>query len=78
MRNFRRGDRFQPLGMQGHKKLKDFFIDKKIPLEVRSTLPLFLAGGEILWIPGYGRSEIARVGPGTREILRIRVEPCAG
>ncbi len=75
VRNFRRGDRFRPLGMRGHKKLKDLFIEKKVPLEVRSALPLFLAGAEILWIPGYGRSDIAKVGPATREILRIRVEP---
>ncbi|MBI2539512.1 MAG: tRNA lysidine(34) synthetase TilS [Deltaproteobacteria bacterium] len=75
VRNFRHGDRFQPLGMRGHKKLKDLFIEKKVPLEVRSTLPLFLAGAEILWIPGYGRSDIAKIGSATREILRIRVEP---
>ena len=74
VRNFRRGDRFHPLGMKGHKKLKDLFIEKKAPLEVRSTLPLFLAGEEILWIPRYGRSEVAKVGPETREVLRIRLE----
>lgn len=78
VRNFRHGDRFQPLGMQGHKKLKDLFIEKKVPLEVRSTLPLFLAGEEILWIPRCGRSELAKVGPGTREVVRIRVEPYDG
>lgn len=78
VRNFRRGDRFQPLGMRGHKKVKDLFIEKKVPLEVRSTLPLFLAGEEILWIPGYGRSDLAKVGPGTREAIRIRVEPYNG
>lgn len=78
VRNFRHGDRFQPLGMRGHKKIKDLFIEKKVPLEIRSTLPLFLAGGEILWIPRYGRSEVAKVGPETREILRIRLEPCNG
>jgi len=74
VRNFRHGDRFQPLGMKGHKKLKDLFIEKKVPLAVRATLPLFLAGGEILWIPGYGRSDVAKVGAETREVLRIRVE----
>lgn len=74
VRNFRHGDRFQPLGMQGHKKLKDLFIEKKVPLEVRSTLPLFLAGEEILWIPSCGRSEVAKVGPGNRQVLRIRLE----
>jgi tRNA(Ile)-lysidine synthase len=73
VRNFRRGDRFRPLGMAGHKKLKDLFIDKKIPLTVRANLPLLCAGDEILWIPGYGRSDAAKVGPETAEILRLRV-----
>lgn len=31
VRNRRPGDRLSPLGMKGHKKLKDVFIDKKIP-----------------------------------------------
>ena len=75
MRNFRRGDRFQPLGMAGHKKVKDFFVEKKIPLSVRATLPLLLAGDEILWIPGHGRGEAAKIGPETAEILRLRVIP---
>ena len=75
MRNFRRGDRFQPLGMAGHKKVKDFFVEKKIPLSVRAALPLLLAADEILWIPGHGRSEVARIGPETEEILRLRVIP---
>lgn len=78
VRNFRNGDRFQPLGMSGHRKLKDLFIEKKVPLEIRSTLPLFLAGEEILWIPQYGRSEAAKVGPKTRQILRLRLEPYHG
>jgi tRNA(Ile)-lysidine synthase len=73
LRNFRRGDRFQPLGLAGHKKVKDLFIEKKIPLSVRATLPLLLAGDEILWIPGHGRSEAAKIGPATTEILRLRV-----
>ena len=71
-RNFRRGDRFQPLGMAGHKKLKELFIDKKIPLSVRASLPLLTMVGEILWIPGYGRSDKARIGPQTKTVLRLK------
>ena len=77
VRNFRAGDRFQPLGMQGHKKVKDLFIEKKVALSVRSTLPLVLARDEILWIPGYGRSEVAKIGPKTAEVLRTRLIVCA-
>jgi len=73
LRNFRRGDRFRPLGMAGHKKVKELFIEKKIPLSVRAVLPLLSADGEILWIPGYGRSDVAKIGRQTSDILRLRV-----
>jgi len=73
MRNFRRGDRFQPLGMAGHRKVKDLFIEKKIPLSVRAALPLLSAEGEILWIPGYGRSDVAKIGRQTSAIVSLRV-----
>ncbi len=78
VRNFRTGDRFQPLGMKGHKKVKDLFIEKKIPLSIRRNLPLLVAGDEILWIPRYGRSEVARPGPDAREILKVRILPIHG
>jgi tRNA(Ile)-lysidine synthase len=77
VRNFRNGDRFVPLGMTGRKKVKDLFIDKKVPLKVRATLPLVAAGEEILWIPGYARSEIAKIGPATREVLKIKLTALA-
>lgn len=77
VRNFRNGDRFVPLGMTGRKKVKDLFIDKKVPLNVRATLPLVAAGEEILWIPGYARSEIAKIGPATREVLKIKLTTLA-
>jgi tRNA(Ile)-lysidine synthase len=73
VRNFRPGDRFEPLGMSGHKKVKDLFIDKKVPLSVRATLPLLATGAEILWIPGYGRSDTARVNAKTKSVLHIKV-----
>jgi tRNA(Ile)-lysidine synthase len=74
VRNFRGGDRFRPLGMAGRKKVKDLFIDKKVPSGVRRALPLLLSGEEILWIPGYGRSEVARVNRDTKEILKVEVD----
>jgi tRNA(Ile)-lysidine synthase len=72
MRNFRPGDRFQPLGMRGHKKVKDFFIEKKIPLSVRASLPLLVLGGEVIWIPGYGRSEVGKVTAQTEVISNLK------
>jgi tRNA(Ile)-lysidine synthase len=75
VRSFRDGDRFRPLGMTGRKKVKDLFIEKKVPLSVRAILPLVSIGQEILWIPGYGRSEIGRIHPQTSSILHLTAVP---
>jgi tRNA(Ile)-lysidine synthase len=61
IRTFRDGDRFTPFGMKGSKKLKDFFIDMKIPLQTRRNIPLVVAGNKILWIAGLRLAEEARL-----------------
>jgi tRNA(Ile)-lysidine synthase len=76
VRNFRGGDRFRPLGMAGRKKVKDLFIDKKVPSGVRRALPFLLSGEEILWIPGYGRSEVAKINRDTKEVLKVELDFC--
>ena len=75
LRNFRHGDRFQPLGMSGHKKVKELFIEKKLPLSVRASLPLLVLGDEVIWIPGYGRSEVGKVTSATKAILHLKAVP---
>ncbi len=75
VRNFRPGDRFRPLGMAGHKKLKDLFIEKKLPRRRRRTLPLVLAGEEIVWIPGCARGDFGRMEPASRAAWRVKVAP---
>ncbi|MFZ5819527.1 MAG: tRNA lysidine(34) synthetase TilS [Chloroflexota bacterium] len=48
------GDRFKPLGMDGHSmKLSDFFINEKLPQRARDGWPLLCAGDTVVWIPGY-------------------------
>ncbi len=71
VRNFRHGDYLQPLGMSGHKKIKDLFMEYKLPHGLRAKMPLLAVGQEILWIPGYGRSERAKVTANTALILRL-------
>jgi tRNA(Ile)-lysidine synthase len=53
LRARRPGDRFRPLGMQGQKKLQDFFVDAKIPREEREQVPLLMAGDRIASVIGY-------------------------
>jgi tRNA(Ile)-lysidine synthase len=69
VRTFRDGDRFTPLGMTGSKKVKDFFIDMKIPLSIRRKVPLVASNGTIIWIAGFRLAEQARVRVGTRNVV---------
>lgn len=55
VRNRREGDVFYPAGMQGRKKLKDFFIDKKIPVSERDRVGILTFNGEIGYIIGKRR-----------------------
>jgi tRNA(Ile)-lysidine synthase len=70
VRNGRRGERFQPLGMTEPKKLSDIFIDRKIPKAERWRLPLLCDEAGILWIPGYTIAERARITPQTQRVLQ--------
>ena len=68
------GDRFQPLGMAGTKKLKDFMIDEKIPNSQRDTVPLIVTSKGIAWVVGWRIAEWAKVNDDESECLQITVE----
>ncbi|GAA0725995.1 tRNA lysidine(34) synthetase TilS [Clostridium malenominatum] len=68
------GDRIKPLGMKGSKKLKDLFIDLKIPKEKRNDIPLICFGEEIAWVIGYRISEDFKIEKSTKNILKISIE----
>ena len=74
VRNFRAGDRFVPLGMSGHRKLKDFFIDLKIPLEDRTRIPILTHGKQPVWVCGFRIDERYRVTDRTRKVLKVAVD----
>ena len=52
IRNRKNGDIFYPVGMNGKKKISDFFTDKKIPLSERNNIPIISCDNEIAWIVG--------------------------
>jgi tRNA(Ile)-lysidine synthase len=53
VRAARSGDRMEPYGMEGSKKLQDIFTDLKIPKAQRESWPVVECSGEIIWLPGY-------------------------
>ena len=57
VRTRRVGDRMKIKGLEGSKKLKDIFIDKKIRLDKRDSWPVVVdSKGKIVWIPGIKKS----------------------
>ena len=74
LRHRRDGDRFSPLGMSGSKKLKDLFIDLKVPKEQRDEVPLICFGDHIAWIIGYRVSELFKIDENTKNILEVKIE----
>ena len=66
------GDRFQPMGMEGHEKsLREIMINDKIPSRLRDLVPLLASSRHLLWIVGGRVDERARVRPQTKQVLRI-------
>ena len=74
VRNRRRGDRFQPLGLRNHKKLKDFLIDRKIGAEDRDAIPLLIWHGEIVWVAGVEISERFKVTSPAGTVYEVKLE----
>ena len=75
LRPRRKGDRFQPLGMEGHHvKISDLMTNLKIPESWRDHVPLLVAAGEILWVCGRRVAGTAKVKPQTERVVRLRFE----
>jgi tRNA(Ile)-lysidine synthetase-like protein len=74
LRSRRRGDRFQPLGMEGHQvKISDFMIDQKIPRRARERWPLVCVGDQIAWVVGLRLSERFRVERPASPVVHFRL-----
>lgn len=73
VRNKEDGDRFQPLGMKGTKKLQDLFVDEKIPMELRNSVPVVESGGKIVWVGGLRLDDRAKVSENTKRIVKLEL-----
>lgn len=70
-RSRRNGDRISL--EQGSKKLKDFFIDRKIPRQERDTIPLIAVGSQVIWIWERYVSPFYRANEETKHFLWVRI-----
>ncbi|MBI5701193.1 tRNA lysidine(34) synthetase TilS [Candidatus Saganbacteria bacterium] len=74
IRSRKDGDRFFPLGMRGAKKVQDFFVDLKIPQDMRDCVPIVEAAGRIVWVAPYRIDERNKVTKKTKKAVKLSFE----
>jgi len=74
VRGRRPGDRFAPLGLGGEKKLKNFYIDERVPFYDRDRVALLCDRQKIIWVVGLRLSDAVRVTSETKKVLIMRKE----
>ena len=54
LRSWKKGDKFQPLGMGGnHQSVREFFINQKVNRLDKKRIPILLSGSEVVSIIGF-------------------------
>jgi tRNA(Ile)-lysidine synthase len=74
------GDRLRPAGMGGRgKKLQDLFVDRKIPREMRDSVPIVVDGMDrIVWIVGEAVAEDFRVTDPSPGVIFLKARRLGG
>ncbi len=72
LRSWHEGDIFVPFGMSGKKKLSDLFIDMKVHLADKKSIPILVDGsGDILWVVNLRSDNRYRVSSSTKQVLIV-------
>ena len=72
VRNWKEGDRFQPLGMKGRsKKVKDYLRDEKVSRIDKENVLVLESAGEIVWLIGFRADERFKITNATSKIVKI-------
>jgi tRNA(Ile)-lysidine synthase len=78
LRPWQDGDIFQPLGMDGKKKVSDYLIDEKINQFDKENQLVLTADDEIIWLCGRRISETVRINPDTKDYLELSIKTNVG
>ena len=73
LRRWKPGDWFIPLGMEGRKKLSDFFTDCKLSLRDKEETWILMSGGDVVWVVGKRMDNRYRVSNETKKVLRVKL-----
>jgi tRNA(Ile)-lysidine synthase len=73
VRKWDKGDYFYPIGMQGKKKLSNFFKDSKMSLLEKEAIWLLCDGDTIIWVIGYRMDDRYKITKKTTAILEVKL-----
>jgi len=74
-RNIKNGDRFNPLGLGGGKKIGDYLTDRKVNALIRDEIPVVADQKGIIWLVGFEIDERVKIGRSTKRALNIEFVP---
>ncbi|MCG6839244.1 tRNA lysidine(34) synthetase TilS [Fusobacterium nucleatum] len=66
------GDRIF-LGEKHSKKIKEIFIDQKIPKDIRDRLPIFLYNNTIFWIYNVKKAYIPKINKNENKLIKVLI-----
>ena len=79
VRNRRPGDRFRPVGLDGQKKLQDYFVDRKVARAQRDSVSLVVDETDrIVWVAGFGIDEAFRVTDPAQAVIILKLKALGG
>ncbi|MDZ7936523.1 MAG: tRNA lysidine(34) synthetase TilS [Emticicia sp.] len=73
LRQWHAGDWFIPLGMKGKKKISDFLIDKKIPLNLKKSIFLLTSQDTTIWVVGHRADDRFKLNDSTQKVLKVEI-----
>ena len=73
IRKWQKGDYFIPLGMKNKKKISDYLIDEKIPLNRKKNTWVVESGNEIVWLVNHRISDRFKISEKTNQCLLFQV-----
>lgn len=75
LRRWKKGDSFQPIGMEGKsKKVSKFFKDQKFSMLEKGNIWILCSDNQVVWIVGIRQDERFKVKNTTKNILKIQLE----
>lgn len=73
IRKWQHGDFFFPLGMKKKKKLSDFMIDEKIPLNLKREVLLLTSGNAVAWVIGHRIDDRFKITSETQRVMKAQI-----